>query len=156
MVLVLAFGTFDIIHPGHHYFLEEAKRLGDELIVIIGRDDIVEQVKGRAPDSSAEERMKAVIAIPCVDRVEIGHTTDMYSHIERLRPDIIALGYDQDAFTENLPGELIKREIKAKIVRLPPFNEKEWKSSILRKRTATTSSSYGTGGVGDFPKKNRK
>ena len=134
MVRVIAYGTFDIIHPGHHHFLRQAKALGDELLVIVGRDEIVKKVKGRSPDHPASARIRQVLAIPSVDKVEIGHKTDMYAHLVSYRPDVIALGYDQEAFTEDLPAEMIRRKVMAKIVRLPPLNESVWKSSILRGR----------------------
>jgi len=127
----MVFGTFDIIHLGHHFFLEKSKAMGDELIVVIGLDETVKKVKGKDPKNSQDIRKKEIEKLDFVDRAVLGKKDDHYRIIEEIKPDIICLGYDQDSFTENLPGEMLRRDIKAKIVRLPPFNEDKYKSSLL-------------------------
>lgn len=130
---VVVFGTFDIVHPGHMSFLRQAKSFGNELIVVIARDETVNKVKGRKTVFSEIERLKKIKGLPYVDNAVLGSLKDKYSIIKRLDPDIIALGYDQKFFIDNLKEELTKRNVNAKIVRLKPYKKKLYKSSILRK-----------------------
>lgn len=127
---VIAFGTFDKVHFGHINFLEQAKEYGD-LTVVIARDKTVEEVKGSNPKHSEKERKEQVENLKLANKVLLGMLDDKYKVIEEVNPNIIALGYDQKSFTEKLPEELKKRKIKAKIVRLKPYNEKVYKSSKL-------------------------
>jgi len=130
---VIAFGTFDKVHPGHISYLEQAKALGD-LIVVIARDKTAEQVKGKKPIQSEKERKKEIEKLNLAKQVLLGMLNDKYKVIEEVKPDIVALGYDQKSFTEHLQEELKKRNIKAKIVRLKPFKEKVYKSSKLNSK----------------------
>ncbi len=133
MKKVIAFGTFDKVHPGHINFLEQARKYGD-LIVVIARDKNAELVKGRKPKYSEEERKKGVENLKLAKQVLLGALDDKYKVIEDVKPDIIALGYDQNSFTKNLEEELKKKNIKAKIVRLKPYKEDKYKSSKLNSR----------------------
>ncbi|MBN1792228.1 FAD synthase [Candidatus Woesearchaeota archaeon] len=131
MKKVLAFGTFDIFHKGHEYFLREAKALGDELHVVIARDETVEHVKGRKPGKGHHERREEVEAYEHMDVAVVGNEGDKYKVIEEIRPDIIALGYDQTSFTEHLEEELKKRGLSPRIVRIESFEPHKYKSSKL-------------------------
>jgi len=107
MKRVLAFGVFDLLHPGHLAFLRQARRLGDELVVVVTRDDAATREKGRRPRLTARERMRLVSGVRWVDRAVIGDPPERYfAVIRRLKPNIIALGYDQpcsvSAFHETL------------------------------------------------------
>jgi len=114
MVRVMATGVFDIIHLGHIYYLQEAKKYGDELIVVVANDETVRKRK-HEPIMLAEERRKIVESLKPVDRAVIGYADDYLRIVEEIKPDIIALGYDQHF--EGLEEELNKRGIKARIVR---------------------------------------
>jgi cytidyltransferase-like protein len=129
---VLVFGTFDLLHPGHIYFLNEAKKLGNHLTAVIARDDTVEKLKTRKPKFSETERLKHISELSSVDRAMLGSKGDKFKVIEEVKPDIICLGYDQKFFTEKLEKELETRGIKAEIVRLKPYREDEYKSSKLK------------------------
>ncbi len=129
---VLAFGTFDILHPGHLKYLRDAKRLGDSLTVVVARDRNAFMVKKRKPDMHEDERLKNILSLPMVDDAILGHIKDAYKVIEEEKPDIIALGYDQAGFAERLEEELGKRKVASKIVRLKPYKRKIYKSSLLR------------------------
>lgn len=131
---VLAFGTFDILHPGHREYLREAKYYGDTLYVAIALDTTVEKVKGRPPLHSQEARKKAVEKIPFVDHAVLGYEGDKYRIIEEIKPDIIVLGYDQVAFTENIEKHLLERGMRVKIIRAKAYNPEEYKSSKLREQ----------------------
>lgn len=130
---VMVFGTFDIYHPGHLYFLKQAKKHGDLLFVVVSRDDTVKKLKGQSPLHNEKERLKKVQSLPFVDCAVLGSTKDKFSILAKIKPDIICLGYDQYYFTENLEEELKKRGIKTKIIRLKAYKEHLYKSSKLRK-----------------------
>ena len=130
---VIAFGTFDRVHPGHINFLEQAKELGD-LIVVIARDKTAEQVKGKKPKHSEKERKKEIENLKLAKEVLLGMLDDPYKVIEEVKPDIIALGYDQNSFTKHLEEELKKRKINAEIVRLKPYKAGVFKSSKLNSK----------------------
>lgn len=130
---VLAFGTYDILHEGHLHFLQQARSLGDELHVIIALDETVAQVKKRPPHNTEAERLAAVKALPFVDHALLGRPGDKYAIIEEIKPDIIALGYDQSTFTETLVEELNARGLNPKIVRFKEGHEPQtYKSSKMR------------------------
>ncbi len=119
--VVVASGVFDILHPGHIRYLEEAKKLGDELVVIVATDKTAEKFKHR-PIMNQEIRRKMVEALKPVDRAVIGHEDDMFKTIEEIKPDIIALGYDQKFDENRIKEECRKRGLEVEVVRLPKFN----------------------------------
>jgi FAD synthetase len=129
---VLVFGSFDHLHPGHMYFLLEAKKHGDELVVVLAREETIIEHKGRKPKYSEKERREHLEFTGIPDRILLGHIKDKYSIIERVGPDIICLGYDQNSYTKHLKEELKKRKIKAKVMRLKPYKEHMFKSSKLK------------------------
>ncbi len=127
MVRVVATGTFDIIHPGHIRYLEEAKKLGDELIVIVAREkNVKHKPKPIIPD---EQRVKVVSALKPVDKAILGDENDIFKPIMELKPDIIALGYDQHFDEKKLEDELRKRGLKTKVVRIKVKENCEFCSS---------------------------
>lgn len=117
MVRVMATGVFDLLHPGHLHFLESAKRLGDELVVVVATDVMVRRRK-HEPVTPQEMRRQMVAALKPVDRALIGHEDDIYKTVEEVRPDIIALGYDQSFREEEIQRELLRRGLHVRIVRL--------------------------------------
>lgn len=130
--IVMVFGTFDGLHPGHEDYFRQAKEHGDELIVVVARDTTVVDVKGNLPARNQDDRLEAVREHPLVDDARLGYQEDKYRVIEEVNPDIICLGYDQEAFTENLDAELARRGLSATIVRSEPFFPEMYKSSLLR------------------------
>ena len=125
----MVFGSFDQLHPGHMYFLKEAKKLGKDLIVILARDENIKKLKGN-PKYSEKERKQHLETTGIPDKVINGKLNDWYTLIETHNPDIICLGYDQDSY--NLDEELKKRNLKAKVIRLKAFKEHIFKSSKLK------------------------
>ena len=93
--VVLAGGVFDIIHPGHIYTLNAAKALGDVLVVVIATGNTAVKMKKRRPLHAEEQRQELIGALSMVDLCLIGHEGDIFKTVSRVRPDIIALGYDQ-------------------------------------------------------------
>ncbi len=116
--VVLAGGVFDIIHPGHVYFLRKAKELGDLLIVVVARDVNVVKFKGVQPIHSEKLRLELVSAVRYVDAAVLGNENDLMITVEKIRPDIVALGYDQIHDEKWIISEAQKRGILLQTVRL--------------------------------------
>ena len=121
---VVATGVFDIIHIGHAHFLNAAKEYGDELVVIVANDDTVRRMKGE-PILSDKMRADVVSYLKPVNQVVIGRTGNMLDIIvEEIKPDIIALGYDQRLFTrKELEKRLFNRGLSVKVIRLPEMEQ---------------------------------
>ena len=121
MVRVMATGVFDLLHAGHLYYLEKAKELGDELIVVIARDSTVRKQK-HEPITSEKMRMALVESLKPVDKAVLGKEGDMYDIVMDIKPDIIALGHDQPYDPEKIKTELKKRGLEVEVKRLPHLN----------------------------------
>ena len=93
--IVLAGGVFDIIHPGHINTLNAAKRLGDVLVVVVATDKTAIKMKKRRPLHSAQLRQELVSSLSMVDLCIIGDEEDIFRTVDLVKPQIIALGYDQ-------------------------------------------------------------
>ncbi len=115
MKTVLVGGVFSVIHPGHILFLKTAKSLGDRLVVVLASDETVRKKNGEV-FFSAKERAKVVGSLEFVDRVKIGSPKDRLKVVREERPDIIALGFDQDE--KGLEKELRERGIQCRVVRI--------------------------------------
>jgi FAD synthetase len=121
MVKVMASGVFDILHPGHLHFLEEAKKLGDELVVVVATDKTV-RARKHEPMTPQDMRLRMIAALRPVDLAVLGHDGDMFRIVEEIRPDIIALGFDQHHGEDEIRAEMEKRGLKVEIVRLPQLD----------------------------------
>lgn len=116
MTLVVATGTFDLLHPGHVLYLERSKALGDELVVIVARDvNVRHKPKPILPE---EQRRRMIEALRPVDRAVLGEEQDIFKTIEQLKPDIITLGFDQHFDADRLEAELQRRGLHPRIVRI--------------------------------------
>ena len=117
MTRVMASGVFDILHTGHVHYLTEARRLGDELVVVVATDNTVRRNK-HEPITPEKMRLELVQSLKPVDRAILGHEGDMFSVVAEIKPDIIAIGYDQTFEEEALERELAERGMNIKVVRL--------------------------------------
>jgi FAD synthetase len=120
MVKVMATGTFDLLHMGHIYYLKEAKKLGDKLAVVIATDSTVRKLK-HEPVNPQEIRLNLIKELKIVDEAYLGYEGDMYKIVGEIKPDVIALGFDQIHDDNRIKSELKKRKINAKVVRLSEF-----------------------------------
>jgi len=130
--LVMVFGTFDYLHAGHENLFIQSRKLGDEILAIIARDKTVRTIKGFTPDHNEKERLENLKATGWADKVILGDSKDRLKALKIYRPDVIALGYDQFAFTFNLKKLLLDIKLDAEIVRLKPYRPDIYKSSLLR------------------------
>ena len=129
--VVFAGGVFDIIHPGHIHTLRTAKSLGDVLVVVVARDSTAERLKGKKPLHDENTRLDMVASIKYVDVALLGHENDIFKTVEYVKPDIIALGYDQVHEEGFIMQECRRRGLKVNIVRLTsPLPE--IKSSLIK------------------------
>jgi FAD synthetase len=128
MTTVVATGVFSILHPGHVLFLEAAKKLGDKLVVIVATDATVRREKGKVivPE---EQRLKVVQSLKMVDRAVLGDENDLFKPISEIKPDVIAIGKDQNHDSGNLAEELKKRGLETKVVKIDAYWEADLDSS---------------------------
>jgi len=126
MKKVIVFGSFDPLHQGHLNFFNQAKKLGDYLIVVVARDENIRKNKNREVRFCEDERMKAVEATQIANEVMLGDESDSYTILEKINPDVIAVGYDQ-----KIPEVLKNKVKKYKIVTLKPFKPEIFKSSKI-------------------------
>ena len=134
MVRVMATGVFDILHLGHIRYLEEAKSFGDELVVVVAHDETVKKRK-HTPIMPQEMRRKIVESLKCVDKAVNGKEGDMLDIVKEIRPDVIALGYDQRFDEKKLEEQLKKEGLDVKVVRCSHYTEDDLNGTrrIIRK-----------------------
>lgn len=136
--IVLASGVFDLLHYGHVYYLTNAKKAGGEnakLIVIIARDATVERLKGTKPVISEDRRRALVESLKVVDEAVLGYEDmDMVKVIEKVKPDIVALGHDQLNVEEELNQHMLKNKLNVQVVKIGKFEEKDLVSSSRIKK----------------------
>jgi glycerol-3-phosphate cytidylyltransferase/FAD synthetase len=131
--VVLAGGVFDIIHPGHIHTLNSAKALGDVLIIVIATDKTAEKMKKRLPLHSQDQRKLLVDSLSVVDLSVVGHEGDIFKTVDLIRPQIIALGYDQVHQEKFITEGCKKIDLEVTVARLQsPIPEVS--SSIIEKK----------------------
>lgn len=132
MKTVLVFGTFDGVHPGHEFFLNEARKLGDRLVVCIARDTIVQELKGRPPKRPEIERREALAEVSSVDEVVYGdRELGAYHVLEMVHPNVIAVGYDQAELKADLARWLQKNDKQIELAEIPSYHPELYKSSLV-------------------------
>jgi len=126
---VVATGTFDILHPGHCYYLAESKKLGDELWVIVARDANVKHKPH--PIIPEDQRLAMVAALKPVDHAILGDKTDMFRPIEEINPSIITIGFNQYFDEAKLKGQLQERGLHPDVIRIGKYQDGDLSSSRL-------------------------
>lgn len=111
-------GGFEVIHYGHLYTIEKARRLGDVLVVSVARDSTIRKRKNREPLIGERDRAKLLLALRHVDAAILGVEGDIYVTLEKVSPDVVALGYDQYHMEDEIRMEAARRGMKLKVVRL--------------------------------------
>jgi FAD synthetase len=116
--VVMMGGAFEIIHPGHVEAVTEARRLGNTLVVVVATDESVEKNKGRPPVTPQALRVRLVSSIRQVDLALPGNKGSIYEILVRIRPDVVALGYDQRHNGDEIVQEAARRGIRMRATRL--------------------------------------
>jgi FAD synthetase len=131
--IVLASGTFDLLHLGHVKYLEEAKRAGGrnaELIVIVARDGTVEKRRGTKPIIPENQRRALVGSLKVVDDAILGYEDfDIEKVIQKIKPDVIALGYDRSDIQQAVRDYVKEKRLVIKVVKISKFEDEELNSS---------------------------
>ena len=136
---VLAAGKFDILHLGHLAYLEQAKEAageGGELIVVIALDKTIEKERGAPPVFPQEQRRRLVESLDVVDKAVLGYdTSDHTVIVTDIRPDVIALGYDQKTDIQSLEKHFKEKDMTTEIVRLEQRKaDGLYSSTLIRER----------------------
>ena len=130
---VMVFGVFDQLHEGHRKFLGVAGSHGGKLIAVVARDDTVQLLKQKVPVENEGERMRRVGALAEVAQVELGDAAlGAYTVIKKYQPDVICLGYDQQALADDLKMRMASGEISViRLVRLQAHEPERLHTSLL-------------------------
>ncbi|RLI07924.1 FAD synthase [Candidatus Bathyarchaeota archaeon] len=130
---VLASGVFDLLHYGHIRLLEEAKKRGGpdaRLVVIVARDETVRRRKGKGPVIPEDQRRALVEALKVVDEALLGYEDmDLAAVIDKIRPDVIAVGYDQDEIERQTRRIAREKGLSLRVVRIGRFGKEDLNSS---------------------------
>jgi len=123
---VVAQGTFDLLHPGHVHYLEEAAALGEVHVIVARRSNVTHK---RKPVLADQQRRDMVAALEVVDEARLGHREDIFVPIEEIRPDAILLGHDQHHDVAAIEAALDDRGIDCE-VRRASGREPEFKGEL--------------------------
>jgi len=133
--VVLTNGVFDLLHPGHVRYLQDARREGDALIVAVNSDRSVRAIKGPArPVNPEAERAEVLAALACVDAVVVFDEDDPQQIISRLQPDVLVKGADWAEHA--IIGRETVESRGGRVVRVP-LAEGYSTSAIIKKIRAT-------------------
>ncbi len=132
MKTIMCFGTFDILHLGHLHYLEQAKKYGDYLVVVIARDK-TKKKQHKETIFSERERLKLMQSLNIVDEAVLGNVDDHFKIVLEKKPSVLCLGYDQAISEQELRRELRRRGLTPKIVRMKAYSPKSQKSSKIKK-----------------------
>jgi len=129
----MVFGVFDYLHPGHRAFLEQAKKYGKKLTVVVARDSSVRKLKKKMPHQTERQRCAALHKIRGVTRVVLGDKElSSYGVVKKYKPEIICLGYDQKWLARDLRTQMRLGKIpRIRIVRLRAYRSKKYHTSLL-------------------------
>ena len=131
---VLTFWTFDIIHPWHVFFLNQAKYYWDRLITIVATDKNIKKFKWKNPLYNSEKRLNDVKSLQISDRVFIWESNNPLIWVDLYTPNVICLWYDQVWFSEKLKDYIKEKNLDIEIIRIEPYKENIYKSSLIKKR----------------------
>ncbi len=116
--VVMTNGCFDLLHVGHIKLLSASKKIGDVLIVAIDDDESVRALKGGdRPIVGAQQRLRIISALDCVDYVTLFSTKDLEHLIDAVRPDILTKGSNYT--TETVLGREIVESSGGRVVLIP-------------------------------------
>ncbi len=135
MKRAIAFGSFDILHPGHISYLKAASKYG-KLTVVVARDRSIQKLKGRKPFMDENSRLEIISSLKFVDRAVLGNKirkwNDTFGMLLKVRPDVVVIGYDQRVDMDYLKKFLKENGMGPRIVRTKAYKSARYKSSKLR------------------------
>ena len=134
---IMVFGTFDGVHKGHLNLFKQAKRLAKNsyLVVSVARDRNVKRIKGQKPELRESHRISLVKKTGLPDKVVLAGDKKYLAHILKENPNIIALGYDQTAYVQELKKDLKIKGLNIKIVRLKPYQKHVYKNHLIKNKS---------------------
>jgi cytidyltransferase-like protein len=132
MKTVLIFGSFDILHYGHVHMFKHAREHGDKVVAVVATDVNMRKHKEIDPFHSEDERLEILKNISLIDDVRLGDKSDVYKVVNDVKPDVIALGYDQRIFVDELARKITEFGLDSQIVRLPSYKPGHYKTSNIR------------------------
>lgn len=136
--VVLVGGVFDLLHAGHIHTLKSAKSLGDVLIIVVATNTTVSNVKkNRKIYHDESSRLELVSSIHFVDKAIIGRKNSIYDTVDFVKPDIIALGYDQIHDEMQMKKNCIERGLNLEVIRLSS-PVPQLKSSVMKSELGTS------------------
>ena len=134
MKTVLIFGVFDGLHDGHRSLIKQAKKLGDYLVISVAQDSVVKKIKEKSPKFSQKKRIAVLENEKVADKVLFGDKAiGKWKIIEKIKPDIVALGYDQIILKKSLEAVIESFKHKPKVVLLKAFRPQKFHSKIINK-----------------------
>ncbi|MBN2656644.1 MAG: adenylyltransferase/cytidyltransferase family protein [Spirochaetales bacterium] len=134
MKTVLVFGTFDVIHPGHRYFLQKASSEGDRLIAVIARDEFVIRTKKRKPVHSESDRISQILDSGLVDEAYLSdEITGTFEVVEKINPQIVCFGHDQHRLAGSFTDWMRENKRDIKIVTIEPYKRDRYSSTLRNK-----------------------
>ncbi len=133
MKTVITFWAFDFVHKWHKYYLKEAKKHWNKLITVVARDSTIERIKWKKPMNNENQRLSDIKNLWIADIVELWDKTDMMCAIKKYKPDIVAIGYDQNSFIYELSEYLSINKLKTSVVTIDWHKTEIYKSSKLKK-----------------------
>lgn len=135
MNTVLVFGTFDVIHPGHRYFLQKAAAEGDHLTAVIARDDFVVRTKNRRPVYGEQERISHILESGLVDEAYLSdENTGTFGIVEKVDPQIVCFGHDQQKLADSFNEWMKKNNRDIKIVQIEPYKRDRYSSTLINRK----------------------
>lgn len=129
----MCFGTFDILHLGHIHYLEQAKKYGDYLIVVIARDKTKEKQKKKTIFNE-QERRDLVEQLRVVDEAVLGYPDNHLKVILEKRPDVLCLGYDHSIKEKELKQKLQVLGLNTVVVRAKPLRPQKYKGGKVKQK----------------------
>ena len=124
----MVFGTFDLLHPGHRFLIDEARRRGN-VTVVVARSENVARIKGRAPEQSDAERVRALQSAYPDIAVVLGDSGDFLKPVRETSPDLLLFGYDQ-----KLPPGVSQEDLPCPLERASAHRPEVFKSSLMKKK----------------------
>ena len=129
---ILTFGSFDVVHKWHSFYLKEAKKYWDKLITIIATDKNIEKFKNFKPQNNQNKRIEDVKDLNISDEVIIWEEDFSMKWLEIYSPSVICLGYDQRGF-EKIEKYIKENNLKIEIIRIGSHKPEIYKSSLLKR-----------------------